>query len=91
MHKDKLYYYYDHFGGHWENKPGKMITKQSEEYFFHQRCKKTATNTEMASRFRLAAYIIRLFDFIGLFSLVEFSILARKMRHNARQSDNNRK
>ena len=29
----------------------KMTTKQSEEYFFHQRCEKTSTNFEMASRF----------------------------------------
>ena len=26
----------------------KMRTKQSEEYFFHQRCEKTSTNFEMA-------------------------------------------
>ena len=25
-----------------------MTTKQSEEYFFHQRCEKTSTNFEMA-------------------------------------------
>ena len=43
-------------GGHWENKNWKkMTTKQSEEYFFHQRCEKTSTNFEMASRFWLAA------------------------------------
>ena len=29
----------------------KMTTKHSEEYFFHQRCEKTSTNFEMASRF----------------------------------------
>ena len=29
----------------------KMTTKDSEEYFFHQRCEKTSTNFEMASRF----------------------------------------
>ena len=40
----------------------KMTTKRSVEYFFHQRCKKTSTNFEMASQFRLAAYIVRLFD-----------------------------
>ena len=28
----------------------KMTTKQSEEYFFHQRCEKTSTNAVMASR-----------------------------------------
>ena len=33
----------------------KMTTKHSEEYFFHQRCEKTSTNFEMASRFSLAA------------------------------------
>ena len=45
----------------------------------------------MASRFWLAASIVWLFD--SHVSLVHFSglkyILARKMRHNARQSDNN--
>ena len=35
-----------------------MTTKQSEEYFFHQRCEET--NTEMASQFRLAANIVGL-------------------------------
>ena len=29
----------------------KMTTKQSEEYFFHQRYKEMSTNTVMASRF----------------------------------------
>ena len=29
----------------------KMATMKSEEYFFHQRYKKAATNTVMASRF----------------------------------------
>ena len=29
----------------------KMTAKQSEEYFFHQRCQKTSTNTVMASQF----------------------------------------
>ena len=69
----------------------KMTTKRSEEYFFHQWCKETSTNFVMASRFWLAAYIVRLFD--SHFSLVHFSelkyVLARKMRHIARQSDNN--
>ena len=32
-------------------KTEKMTTKHSEEYFFHQRCEKTSTNFEMASRF----------------------------------------
>ena len=61
----------------------KMTTKWSEEYFFHQRYKETSTNFEMASRFRLAAYIIRLFD--SHFSLVYFSrlkyILAHQILH----------
>ena len=34
-----------------EIKTEKMTTKHSEEYFFHQRCEKTSTNFEMASRF----------------------------------------
>ena len=67
----------------------KMTTKRSEEYFFHQRCKDMSTNFEMASRFWLAAYIVWLF--VSHFSLVHFSglkyILARKMCHNARQTD----
>ena len=29
----------------------KMTSKESEEYFFHQCCKKAATNTVMATRF----------------------------------------
>ena len=33
----------------------KMTTKHSEEYFIPQRCKKTSTYFEMASRFWLAA------------------------------------
>ena len=80
-----MYYYYYHFGGHWENKnwKNKKNKKQSEEYLFHQRCKKTATNTVMASRFWLAAYIVRLFD--SHFSLAYFSwlkyILARQIVH----------
>ena len=61
----------------------KMTTKRVEEYFFHQRCKKTSTNFLMAFRFWLAAYIVRLFDFH--FSLVHFSglkyILARQILH----------
>ena len=28
-----------------------ITTKHSEEYFFHQRCEKTSTNFETASRF----------------------------------------
>ena len=32
-------------------KKKKKTTKQCEEYFSHQRCKKTSTNTVMASRF----------------------------------------
>ena len=43
-------------------KKKKKTTKQSEEYSFHQRRKETATNTVMASRFSLAAYVVGLFD-----------------------------
>ena len=61
----------------------KMTTKRSEEYFFHQRCKETSRNFVMASRFGLAAYIVRLFD--SHFSLVYFGrlkyILARQILH----------
>jgi len=39
-----------------------MTAKQSQEYPFHQGCKKTSTHTVMASRFWLAATIARLFD-----------------------------
>ena len=57
---------------------------KSEEYFFHQRYKKAATNTVMASRFWLPAYVVRLSD--SHFSLVDFSrmkcILAHKVRHS---------
>ena len=37
----------------------KMTTKQYEESFFHQCCKKMATNTVMAFGFWLAAYIVQ--------------------------------
>ena len=87
----KLYYYHYHFGGHWKNKHWKNDNKTVYRIFFHQRCKETSTNFEVASRFWLAAYIVWLFD--SHFSLVHFSrlkyILARKIRHSARQSDNN--
>ena len=61
-------------------------------HFFHQSSKTRRREHSMASRFWLAAFkIVRLFDFH--FSLVYFSglryILARKMHHNAQQSDNN--
>ena len=45
-----------------------MTTKQSEEYFFHQCCKKMTTNIVMAPRFCLAAHTERLF--VSHFSLV---------------------
>ena len=49
--------------------------------FFHQHCIKTEANTEMAFRFWLAAYVVRLFD--SHFSLVYFIglkyILARQI------------
>ena len=72
----------------------KMTTKRSKEHFFHQRCKETSTNFEMASRFWLATYIVWLFD--SHFSLVHFSppnspFYPVKMRHNTRQSDNNKR
>ena len=61
----------------------KVTTKRSEEYFSHQRCKETSTNFVMASRFWLAAYIVRLID--SHFSLVHFSglkyILACQILH----------
>jgi len=53
-----------------ETKTEKMTTKMSEAYFFHQRWKERVTNTVMASRFWLCAYIVQLFDFH--FSLVYF-------------------
>ena len=66
----------------------KMTTKHSEECFFHQRCEKTSTYFEMASRFWLAAKIVRLFD--SHFLLVYFSglkyILARQILHFSPQN-----
>ena len=53
-----------------------MTTKRSEEYLFHLHCKEMSTNSVMASRFRLAAYILRLFE--SHFSLVYFSRLKYK-------------
>ena len=86
----KLYYNY------WENKNLEKVEQNglSNNYFLHQRYKKTARTTVMASRLWLAAYIVQLFDFH--FSLIYFSglkyILARQILHfrpqNARQSDN---
>ena len=63
----------------------KVTTKRSEEYFFHQRCKEMSTNFVIASRFWLAAYLVRLFD--SHFLLVHFSglkyiyILAHQILH----------
>ena len=65
------------------NTEKKMTKKRSEEYFFHQRCEERSTNTVMASRFWLAAYIVRLLD--SQFSLIYFSGLkytfARQILH----------
>lgn len=48
----KLHYYSYHFGGALKKQNVKKMTiKQSEENFFDQRCEKTVTSTEMASRF----------------------------------------
>ena len=71
--ENKLHYYNNHFRGQWENENWKKMEKQSEEYFFHQHCKKMETNTEMASRIWLTAYIVRLFDsHIGLFGGIKY-------------------
>ena len=73
-------------------KKRKMTTKQSEEYFFHWCCNKTAKNTVTASRFWLAAYIVQLFGYH--FSLVYFRglkyNLANQILHNVQQNDNDR-
>ena len=66
----KLYHDYYYFRGHWGNKNWKNDKKMLEAYFFQQRWKETVTNTVMASRFWLSAYIVQLFDFH--FSLVYF-------------------
>lgn len=90
MPANRNYFYYYHSEGHWENKSWKeMTTKLSEEYFLHQHCKKTATNSVMVFQFWLAACIKRWFDshFFGLFQwakihislLLKFSVLAHKM------------
>ena len=86
----KLYYNYYFFKGHWENKNLEKGEQNglSNNYFLHQRYKKTARTTVMASRLWLAAYIVRLFDshfslvyFSGLKYILaaKFSILGRKM------------
>ena len=74
----------------------KMTTKRSEEYFFHQRCKETSRNFVMVSRLWLAAYIVRLFDSHCSFQGTKIDLSPPnspfqpfKMRHNARQTDNN--
>lgn len=65
-----------------------MTKKQSLEYFFHQRCKKTAINTDFDWLFTSHDYLI----LIGLFQQAKeyFSLrISPKVKHNARQSDNN--
>ena len=68
----------------------KIITKESEEYFLHQCCRETAKTVVMASRFDwlpTSYYYLILTFHRSVFSRLK-CILARKMRYNARQSDN---
>ena len=100
MPANRNYYYDYHFEGHWGNKNWKkMTTKLSEEYFLHQQCKKTATNSVMVSQFWLAACIKWWFHSHfspGLFQwakiyislLLKFLDLAHKMSCNPWKSDN---
>ena len=85
----EVYYDLYHLGGNWENNKTEKKWQQNNISFIKAQ-RKTATNTVMALRFGLAAYIVRLFD--SHFSLVYFSglqyILARKMLYDARQRDN---
>jgi len=63
----------------------KFETKQSEEYFFHQCCKKTATNTVMATSLIgwLHCTIIGFSLFIGIFQwAAKFCVFASKMCHS---------
>ena len=88
----KLYYYYHERKKYTEKK---KATKQSEEYiFFHQCFKKTSTNTLMASRLHGAIFLIVTFYWLisagqNTFYPAKLSILARKMRRNARLSNRN--
>ena len=68
-----------------------MTTKHSEEYFFTSAVRKRQQTLKWHLDFD---WLLRSYDYsILIFLLVYFSglkyILARKVRHNARQSDNN--
>ena len=67
-----------------------MTTKLSEKYFFHQSCEKENKHLIGFSIFSGCFYraIIWFSLFIGLFQRAKI-YLTRKMRHNARQSDDN--
>ena len=69
-------------------KTEKNDSKTVWRILFHQRCKKMATKTVMASRFWLAAYIVRLFDShfsLGYFSRLKY-ILACQILHFSLQN-----
>ena len=75
-----------------------MTTKQSKEYFFHQRCAKTSTKTpqwlfDVDWQLTPYDYLILNFHWLisagkNLFYPAKLSILTHKRRNNARQSDN---
>ena len=71
-----------------------MPTKHSEEYFFSPALWENVNKLWNGFSILIGCLdrtIIWFSFFIGLFQRpAKFSILARKMRHNARQSDNNR-
>ena len=84
----KLFYYYYHFGGHWGNKHWKNDNKTLWRIFFSpvlwENVNKLWNGFSILIGF-LDRTIIWFSLFIGLLN----SILARKMHHSARQSDNN--
>ena len=87
----KLYYYCYYVGGHWENKNWKTWQQNFLKNISFTKAVKRKTNTVMGSRFFSGCFhraIIWFSLFIGLFQRAKI-YLTRKMRHNARQSDNN--
>ena len=88
----KPYYYYYHFGGHWENKHWKNDNKTVWRIFLSPALPENVNKHCNGFSILIGCLhrrIIWFSLFIGSFQRVKY-ILARKMRHNARQSDNNK-
>ena len=85
----KHYYYYYHFGGYWGNKHWKNDNK----FFFTSAVRKGQQTLKWLLDFdwlhRSHDYLILTFYWFISAGKNKLFILARKMRHNAWQSDNN--